>query len=224
MEEIKEYKSVFATKLNYVLDKLGHNPIQQGRIKAIEKVTNEKCTTVNNWLISGKLPRSSKMLSIADSLGVSEDYLFSDKIDVKAIRKPEIVKKDNCYLIPVFEESEIFKVKNSNIFPVKQRIPVMFPSFDKLVELHGKNIYATKLTNSSFEPQVEANSTIIYSEHAVFDDYSLIIIKSEEGAPEIRQIVLENGKLKLAYINNGQEVVELFDKEKEAVSIIYNFS
>ncbi|MCF6777288.1 hypothetical protein L3V83_12020 [Thiotrichales bacterium 19X7-9] len=225
MNYLRQYKSLFATKLNYILDKLGYDRLYVGRLKAIEKVTNEKATTIANWITSGKLPRASKTLSIADSLGVSENYLFNDDIQVTDIEKPEIVKKDNCYLLPVFSEDQIFSIKHVDSIVVKKRIPLMFPSLDFLVKKYGNNIYATKLSCSSFEPQISLNSTIIYSEKTIFEDFALVIIKNEKGYPEIKQVVIEDGIYKLLSFNNGREVIKCFNQNDiNVVSIIFSYS
>lgn len=89
MSTIKIYSSIFATKMNYILDLIETTPIQYGRAKAIEEITKEKGTTINNWLFGGKLPRENKKLIIADLIGVSYDYLFNDLIDIEKISKHE---------------------------------------------------------------------------------------------------------------------------------------
>lgn len=135
MSEIKLYSSLFATKMNYVLDLINTVPIQYGRAKAIEEITQEKGTTINNWLFNGKLPRDNKKLQISDLIGVSYEYLFNDEIDVKNVSKPEIYKDGQCYLVPLINEDEIFKLKEKNIFVVTERLPIMLPHLGVSIKL-----------------------------------------------------------------------------------------
>ena len=161
--------------MNYVLDLSEVSPLQHGRAKAIEYITHEKDSTVNNWMFNGKIPRESKKLSIADAIGVSYDYLFDDSFEVHSVKKPEIYNDGQCYLIPYINENEIFDLKNKDIFSIHHRLPIMFPGFELFVKKYGKNIYSTKLNDGLFEPHVQKNSDIIYSEFVVFEDFRLVV-------------------------------------------------
>lgn len=222
---IKNYSSIFATKINYVLDLIQVTPLQHGRLKAIEKITTEKSTTVNNWLFNGKLPRDNKKLCIADSVGISYKYLFSDEIDIKDVSKPEIYNDGHCYLIPYIDENEIFNLKSKSIYPIHNRLPIMFPNFDSFIQKYGTNIYITKLKTNVFEPYVPTNSEIIYSEKVVFEDFRLVIhddIVRKEFI--VKRVIEENNNYYLEFMNNKKLIKEPLNKNDNFLSIVLTYS
>lgn len=226
MFEIKNYSSLFATKMNYVLDLINAAPLQHGRAKAIEHITHEKGSTVNNWLFNGRLPRDNKKLAIADAIGVSYNYLFNDNINIKNISKPEIYRDAQCYLVPYINEDEIFELKTKNIFTIQTRLPIMFPAFDMFIKKYGTNIYVTKLKNIIFEPHVQANSDIIYSETVVFEDFKLVIQKnSQNNQLSIKRIIEDNGQFYLESMDNKHKITkERLNKLDNFLSIVLVYS
>ncbi len=224
--KIKEYSSLFATKMNYILDLCQVSPLQLGRAKAIQNITQEKDSTVNNWLFNGKIPRENKKLLIADAIGVSVDYLFNNEIDVMSISKPTIYKEEQCYLIPYITENEILDLKNSDIFAIKTRVPIMFPGFESFVNKYGSNIYLTRLQNVIFEPHVQKNSEVIYSEQVIFEDFRLVIhFDKEHQKLVVKRVIVENNIFYLEFMNTKKLLVrEILNKDEIYVSIILTYS
>jgi transcriptional regulator with XRE-family HTH domain len=204
MNNIKEYSTIFATKLNFALDLINIAPIQYGRTKAIEKIINEKATTVNNFLFAGRMPKENKRLAIADAIGVSYDYLYNDEISVQSISKPTIHKENNCYLVPFINENEIFTIKDIQVYPIKNRLPLMFPNFDNLIEKYGKSIYVTNLNNAIVKPYIDFGSDIIYSEQVNFENFQLVIsYDNKQNKVIIKRIIEENGSLYIEHLNEN---------------------
>lgn len=226
MPEIKIYSSLFATKINYVLDLIDVAPIQHGRAKAIEAITNEKGSTVNNWLFNGRLPRDNKKLAIADSIGVSYNYLFNDNIDVKDVSKPEIYKDEQCYLVPYISENEIFNLKSKNIYTVNTRLSIMFPHFDTFIKKYGMGIYITKLSQTTFDPHVNKNSDVIYSENIILEDFRLVIQKdTKTNKLIVKRVIEENQKFFLESLDKkGKLIKEPISKGNNFVSVILTYS
>ncbi|MBX9703178.1 MAG: hypothetical protein K2X39_03400, partial [Silvanigrellaceae bacterium] len=221
MNEIKEYSSPYATKLTYILNEVLH--IKDSIINSISNITNEKDSTTKNWLFNGKIPREYKRLSISDALGVSEDYLFNDNIEVTDIKKPEIVKREGCYLVPFIEAKDIFYVKNANNFPITKRIPIMLPSFDKIIDQYGKNIYATKIIDSNFQPYIDHDSMLICSENITLDEYKFLLFE-ENNFPLIKRVIFSQGKKKLLVLREGNEEIEDIYLDQSTLLIILSFS
>ena len=224
MNEIKEYSTHYATKLAYVISTISEYG-GVGTLTAIEKATNEKDTTAKNWLFNGKLPRESKRLAIADAVGTSAEYLFNDAIAVTDIRKPEIVKKDNCYFVPMVEDSDVFLMKQAQRFPIKTRLPVMLPHMDDLVATYGKNIYATKLSSSNFQPYIEENATVIYSENILLEDYKFVLIGDGHASVTLKRIIKVDGKFRLMrYNKEDDEVLECIPDKSNMLLVLLSFS
>ena len=225
MIEVKKYSSLFATKINYILDALNVAPLQYGRTKAIEDITKEKSSTVVNWLFNSKLPRDNKRLAIADAIGVSHNYLFDDSINVEDFTKPEIHKDGQCYLVPYIDESEIFELKNKRIFPIKSRLLITFPSFELLIKEYGTNIYITKLNNAIFEPHDKIGSDIIYSEKVIFEDFKLLIHQdSKLNRLVIKKVVQEGSGFYLETIIGDRLVREPLNKSDRFLSVVLTYS
>lgn len=224
--EIKQYPSLFATKMNHVLDLSQIAPLQHGRAKAIEHLTNEKDSTVNNWLFNGKIPRENKKLSIADAIGVSLDYLFDDTENVNSIRKPEIYHDGQCYLVPYIDENDIFELKRKDIFVIKNRLPIMFPGFDLFIQKYGKHVYITRMNEGIFEPHVQKNSDIIYSENVIFEDFRLVIhFDTQQQKSVVKRVIVENDQYYLEFMNDKQILIkEPLKKNEEYVSIVLTYS
>ena len=226
MSEIKNYSSLFATKMNYILDLIDATPLQHGRAKAIEYITQEKGSTVNNWLFNGRLPRDNKKLAVADAIGVSYNYLFNDDIDIKNVQKPEIFKDEQCYLVPYIDECDIFELKHKNIFTVQTRLAIMFPSFDMFIRKYGTNIYITRLKHSVFEPHIQANSDVIYSENVIFEDFRLVIQKNKVNNKLIvKRIIETNGEFYLESMNNKHQLIkERLNKTDDFLSVVLTYT
>ncbi|MGV3278689.1 S24 family peptidase [Rickettsiales bacterium LUAb2] len=209
---IKAYSSLFATKINYILDLIKAPPIQYGRMKAIENLVNEKATTVNNWLFNGKIPHINKQLSIADAIGVAYDYLYNNEVAVEEVKKPEIFFDGQAYLLPFIPEDDLFTFKNTKIYPVISRLPVMFPNFNDLISKYGNNIYITRLKNASLEPYIQEGSEVIYSERAVLENFKLVLHKCKDQHLVVKKLS-ETGKAIF---------VESFNKNKKFEKVLFS--
>lgn len=222
MLEVKEYSSLFATKVAYVLNNfLKIN--EHGLIHSISAITHEKESTTKNWLFNNRVPRDPKRLAISDSLGISEDYLFNDSIAINDVKKPEITKKDGCYWIPSLNIDELFKIKTASIFPIKNRIPLMLPFFDQIVKTYGNNIYATKIEQSNFQPYIEDNSTLICSDNIQFEEYKFLLIKNK-SQPLLKRFILSEGQRKLLFLDGAEEKEEPFMLNEDMLLVILSFS
>lgn len=222
MNQIRNYSSNFATKINYVLDQIGTVEIQSGRIQAIVDIVNEKWSTVVNWLFNGRLPKRVKRLSIADAIGVSYEYLYNDNIGIESICKPEVYYEDDdkYYLIPFIEEEKIFDLKSKKIFPITKRIPIIFPNFDELVKKYGSNLYVTNIKN--FDLGLAYDSNIIYSEKVVFDTFKLVIHNDVlQNQVVIKKMIDKNGTVFLESVDSQNRVVkEKLNKSADFLSIL----
>lgn len=80
-------------------------PTVQNKQKAVSLLTNEKQTTVKNWVFGDRKPPSNKKIPIADSLGVSTGYLF----DGQEFSHPVSVydATTNGYRVPEIEEHQL---------------------------------------------------------------------------------------------------------------------
>jgi hypothetical protein len=221
----KKYSSVFATKLNYIMDLRSNGSVFIGRLNAIENTTGEKDTTIKNWLFNAKIPRQSKRISIADSLGVSEEYLFDDNIDIYDIRKPELSHSEECYYVPFFDYKNIFNLTKNKIQPVGQRLPIMIPTMDELVEKYGKNIFATSISDSGFFMELGNIITAICTSHISYKEFQTIITQDEKGNPSIRRVVEDDdGLLKLQYYEANVEKLEYISDHKQYFLVLFSFS
>lgn len=222
MNNIKEYSSIFATKLAYIVDKyLGLN--ETGIISSVSAITTEKETTAKNWLFNGKIPRENKRLTIADRLGISYDYLFNDDIPINEIKKPEVFITDGQYYIPQLPDVDIKCIKKTDVLPVHGRVPVMLPSFDKIISKYGRNIYATQLQISSFAPYIDSGATVICSEKLIIEEYKFLLFQSSSGF-KIKRIVNTGEKLQLVELVNGEEKINNIESLDEALLVILSFS
>ncbi len=223
-EKIKEYSSDYATKLAYVLAKQAEE-VCKGLVTYVSEVTTEKDTTTKNWLFNGKLPREPKRIVIADAIGTSMRYLFDESVRVKKVTKPEVEKVEGCYLIPLLSEDDIFRIFEKAVFPIKERIPVMVPNFDKLIKRFGKNIYATKLQNSNFQPYISDDSILICSEKIMLEEYKFILVRSE-GKSLLRRVIMgDSGQLQLMhYDQNGDEILESIQHYQDALLVLFAIS
>lgn len=222
MPEIKKYSSTYATKMAYVLSDI-LNIKQHGLISDISAITQEKESTTKNWLFNGRVPRDPKRITIADSLGISEEYLFNDSINVLDIRKPEIVKREGCYWIPVVEEKDLFRLKKAVVFPIKERIPLMLPSFGDLVALYGQKIYATKLKESNFSPYIESGATLICCETTTLEEYKFYLCYRNNKLT-LKRLLIVDGEKKFLINAHGLEVIEpIGDEEIFLVIIAFSY-
>lgn len=224
MSEIREYSSIYATKLAYALS----NDIKStstGVISYISNRTKEKDTTAKNWLFGGRVPREPKRLSISDAIGTSENYLFNDDVPVTEITKPEIVKNEGCYLVPLLEERQIFDMKKADQFPIAIRIPIMFPQLDKMIERYGKKVYATKISSSSFQPHIDNNALLLYTESVILEEYKFVLIHLDNGGLKLKRIISVDGDFKLLhYGSRNEEIVESITSEEDLLLVLLAFS
>lgn len=203
MSKFKQYSSSFATKLNYVLDILNITPLQYGRTKAIENITKERESTVNNWLFNGKYPRENKKLYLADTIGVSYNYLFNDSVSITDITKPEIYESEQCYLVPFIHQDDIFKLKINKIFPIASRCPIMFPNFENFINRYGTNIYMSKIMDKFAEPYIQEHSNIIYSENVIIENFKLFVYNnSKDNFFIVKRCIKEKNRVFFEYFNN----------------------
>lgn len=222
MKEIKEYSSNFATKLMYLIStNEGHG--KKSLVDQACDCTDEKETTVRNWLFNGKVPRLPKRLSIADSVGVSIDYLFNDIVSVDSVEKPKIYKEEGRYLVPFISEMDVFKVKQNVLLPIKSRIPIMFPNFDKVVSMYGDNIYATQIKESNFKPYIEDGSTILFTNNLKFEEYKFVLLQVKNKLLLRRLLKSGRGFQLMHYNASGDEVVEPAEKTNNILLVIIAF-
>ncbi|MEO2218026.1 hypothetical protein ABGV49_13260 [Chromobacterium vaccinii] len=226
MVEIRLYSSGFSTKINHVLDCLGQPAIQHGRLKAIEALTQEKESTINNWLFSGKLPRVSKRLAISDAIGVSYDYLFDDEVAIDCIAKPEIFWDGRLYWVPFIEAERVFELGGRKIVRVERRLPIMFPGFDERVSRYGKRIYLTTLAEGGFGAHVEAGACVVYSENLILEHFGLVLHRhADSGEISARRVVLQDGRTCLEYMEkNGELICRPLREDDQLLSILLTYS
>lgn len=225
MNEIKKYSSDYATKLSFLLRYSLEEEAEKGVIRSVAKITNEKDTTAKNWLFNGKIPRESKRLDIADAVGTSEDYLFNDKLSVTEVKKPEVVKREGCYFVPVIDESEIFAMKEAKVFPIKKREPIMLPHMDELVAALGKNIYLIRAANATFRPYIDKNMSLLYSENFELEAYRFVLIRNDNGDVMLKRIIEDDDTLKLQYFSDvGEEVIESLPPKQSMLAVLLAFS
>lgn len=222
MKDIKKYSSDFATKLMYLIS-TQEDSCKKSLVDQACDYTDEKETTVRNWLFNGKVPRVTKRLDIADAVGVSVDYLFNDSVSVKAIEKPKIYKEDGCYLVPFLSESEVFKVKKNLLLPVVKRIPIMLPSFDKIVAFYGDNIYATQVCKSNFEPYIENDSTILFTNNLKLEEYKFILLQINQSVEFRRLLKSDKGYQLMHFDQSGNEVIEPISSNEKYLLVIFAF-
>ncbi|POZ62649.1 hypothetical protein [Chromobacterium alticapitis] len=226
MAEIRLYSSPFSTKINYVLDCLGQPAIQHGRLRAIEALTQEKESTVNNWLFNGKLPREGKRLAISDAIGVSYDYLFDDEVAIDCPAKPEIFWDGRLYWVPFIETASVFELRGRETFRVARRLPIMFPGFDDLVRKYGRRIYLTTLEAGGFGAYVEAGASVVYSENLLLEHFGLVLHRdADSGEISARRVTLQEGGACLEYMaENGELLSRPLREGEQLLSILLTYS
>lgn len=222
MSDIKKYSSNFATKLMYLVSEC-ENDGKKSLVDQACDSTDEKETTVRNWLFNGKIPRLPKRLSIADAVGVSIDYLFNDNISIDKIEKPKIHKEDGRYLIPFISEEDVFKINQKSLLPIHNRIPIMFPNFDKMVSMYGDNIYATKINKSNFKPHIEDGSTVLFTDNLKFEEYKFVLIQVKNKLSLRRLIKSEKGFGLMYYSELGDEIIEPANNTSNILLVIIAF-
>lgn len=222
MPNIKQYSTQFATKLAYIVTDI-LNLSEGGVISSISTIVREKDSTSKNWLFNAKLPREPKRLSISDALGVSDEYLFNDDVDIRDISKPRVIKRETCFWIPVVPEKDIFIMHESTVYPIVDRIPLMFPSFEKIISQYGAKIYATKV-DAAYEPYIDHGATIIYTDTFIPDEYKFVLVKSGSGIELKRIIRLDSGQIKLSSFHDDSEVIENIEDKSKLFLIVLSFS
>ncbi|MBK2124557.1 hypothetical protein [Fangia hongkongensis] len=219
----KEYSTLFATKLGYITDICAVSSSYTGKIPAIENKINEKDTTIKNWLFNAKLPRKPKRIQIADALGVSEEYLFDDSIDVQDVRAPEIYQSEECYYIPFIQRDNVFSFESNRPQVVERRLPVMLPIMAELVEKYGKYIFATQIKNSA-EAHNSGVLTAIYTKHSKYQAFQLLISPDKKGLPALRKVIEDDdGLLKLQYFEAEEERLEYINPENPHWLVLFSF-
>ncbi len=226
MAEIRLYSTSFSTKVNYVLDCLGLNAIQHGRLRAIESLTHEKESTVNNWLFNGKLPREGKRLAIADAIGVSYDYLFDDSVAIDSVAKPEIHWDGRLYWVPFVDWEQVFELIGRETFRVERRLPIMFPGFDELVGKYGKRIYMTTQKSGGFGAHVESGASVLYAENLVLEHFGLVLHRdADSGQVSARRVLQQEGRTQLEYMTeSGELVCRPLRDDEQLLSILLTYS
>lgn len=161
----------------------------------IASLTDEKPGTIKNWLFKNALPPEKKKLKVADRMGVSKEYLYSeDPIPEPpvAIYDPEI----NAFIIPVISEDNLYNIaiREAPTLVIERYILSIKGSIKDKIQL-VETTYCFEVETLTFPPFIFEGDVIVFNQNFCgINDFSLFI---NQKKIEIVRV----GNTENAYIN-----------------------
>ena len=131
----------FSLRLNQLLDKLDYPPKNQGRQAALAKKFEVSQKGARKWLEAESLPRTSRMIEMAEIFGVSYEWLATGKGE--AVRGMNAVPR-----IPVLNASQAREFIDFRTYPAEYET---IPSVDIAT---GKTSFGYAEESQQFEPAI----------------------------------------------------------------------
>ena len=99
----------------------------------------------------------------------------------------------------------------------------MLPSFDKIVAFYGDNIYATQVCKSNFEPYIENDSTILFTNNLKLEEYKFILLQINQSVEFRRLLKSDKGYQLIHFDQSGNEVIEPISSNEKYLLVIFAF-
>lgn len=142
----------------------------------IANLTDEKPGTIKNWLFKNALPPEKKKLKVADRMGVSKEYLYSEDSEPEppvAIYDPEI----NAFIIPVISEKSLYNIaiRDTPILVIERYILSMKGTTKEKIEFK-KTTYCFETKNITFPPFIFEGDIVVFNQsYFGINEFSLFV-------------------------------------------------
>jgi len=142
----------------------------------IASLTDEKPGTIKNWLFKNALPPEKKKLKVADRMGVSKEYLYSEGSIPEppmAIYDPEI----NAFIIPVISEDNLYNIaiRKTPTLVIERYILSIKASVKNKIKL-VETTYCFEVKDLTFPPFIFEGDVIVFNQNFCgVNDFSLFI-------------------------------------------------
>lgn len=161
----------------------------------IANLTDEKPGTIKNWLFKSALPPEKKKLKVADRMGVSKEYLYSEDSVPEppvAIYDPEI----NAFIIPIIFEHNLYDIamKEAPTLVIERYILSIKDSIKNKIQLI-KTTYCFEAKKLTFPPFIFEGDIVVFNKNfSGNNEFSLFI------NPKKVEIV-RSGETEIGYTN-----------------------
>ena len=96
---------------------------------------------------------------------------------------------------------------------------------DNLVATYGKNIYATQISHEDFQPYIEKNATLLYSEKIRLEDYKFALTQNQNNDINLKRIIKSGNTYKLLhYSSKNKEIIESIPHKNNMLIVLLSFS
>jgi hypothetical protein len=142
----------------------------------IASLTDEKPGTIKNWLFKNALPPEKKKLKVADRMGVSKEYLYSED----SIPKPPVAIYDpemNAFIIPVISEANLSNIafRDTPTLVIERYILSIKKTIKDKIKL-VESTYCFEVKTLTFPPFIFEGDIVVFNQSFYgVNDFSLFI-------------------------------------------------